>query len=540
VHELGELFDAVETLSRIAGGIGSERLAIVTNSGGLGVVATDALIDQGGAPAALSAATIAALDAALARSGPHANPVDIADDAGAARYARTLDIVLAAPEIDAVLVMNAPGALADSGAAAGAIIAAAKRHRRPLLTSWVGGGVQAAARRRLGAAGLPSFETPDEAVRGFMHLVRHRRNREALMQVPSAAIAEGHVDEDRVAAILDAARAAGRGMLTAPEALELIAAYGIPTPQAGTPAPEAEVLRARGLAAGISRDPQFGPVVRFGTGGAAGEILRDAAFALPPVNRMLARELMSRTRIFALLQGDHGMPAADLDAIADTLIRLARLAGDHAAIVALDIDPLVADAQGVVAHAAHVRLDLARTGRGDAGFAIRPWPSELVERLAQPEGAVLRPIRPEDAAAIEALVARMTPHDRRMRFFAAIGELPRATLARRVQIDYDREMALVIETAPGELVGVVRISCDPDNVEAEFAVLVRSDLKGRGLGTLLMQRIIAHARERGVARLRGDVLRENRGMIALATSLGFTLEDDAQSPEMVHATLRLR
>jgi acetyltransferase len=539
VRALDELFEAVETIARVPGGLGGERLAIVTNSAGLGVIATDALIEQGGAPARLDAATIAALDAALARGGPHANPIDIADDAGAARYARALDIALAAPEIDAVLVMNAPGALAGSGAAAGATIAAAKRHRRPVLASWVGGGAQAAARRRLVAAGLPSFDTPAAAMRGFLTLVRHRRNRAALLEVPAAATAEPEVDQIRVAAILDAARNAGRAVLSAPESLALIQAYGIAVAPATTPGDAAGADGAAVLAAGIARDPQFGPVLRFGAGGAAGRIVHDAALALPPLNRMLARELMGRTRVFALLQGDRGMPAADLDAIADVLIRLSQLAGDHAAIAALDIGPLRVDARGAVAHAARIRIDPTRTGRGDAGFAIRPWPSELVERLTRFDGAVLRPIRPEDGAAIDALIARLTPRDSRMRFFAPVRELPRPTLARLVQIDYDREMALVIERAPGEILGVVRISCDPDNIEAEFAVLVRSDLKGQGLGTLLMQRIITYARARGVQRLWGDILRENRDMIALAKALGFTLETAPDSRELVRARLVL-
>jgi len=478
-----------------------------------------------------------------------------------------------------------------------------------VLTSWVGDGVQAEARRRFVAAGLPTFDTPTEAVRGFMHLVRHRRNREALMQVPAAAIAEISVDHARVDAILVAARAAGRGWLMAHEALALIGAYGIATPRgelAASPAraaaiaarsdgalalklvspdvvhksdvagvilnlsgaeavraaaetmlrqftrlaPDARVegflvqemvrrAHAHELIAGISVDPQFGPVVLFGAGGAAVEIVRDTALALPPLNRLLARELMGRTRVFELLQGYRDTPAADLDAVADVLARLAQLAADRGELIELDVNPLVADARGVIALDARIRIDPARTGRGDARFAIRPYPSELVERPEALDGAVLRPIRPEDAGAIDALFARLAPEDIRMRFFAPVKEMPRAMLARLTQIDYDREMALVIETAPGELTGVVRISCDPDNTEAEFAVLVRSDLKGKGRGTLLMQRIIAYARGRGVGEIWGDILRENTGMIALARELDFVIEDVAEAREQVRARLKL-
>ncbi|MBL8698683.1 MAG: bifunctional acetate--CoA ligase family protein/GNAT family N-acetyltransferase [Alphaproteobacteria bacterium] len=610
VDSLAELFDAVETIAHLPA-LRGERLAIVTNGGGLGVLATDSLMDLRGELAELSAETVARLDTVLPRTWPHGNPIDIIGDADAERYERALDIVLAAPEIDATLVINCPTAVADSAAAADATIAAAKRHRRVVLTSWVGEGAQVEARRHLTAAGLATFATPNDAVRGFMHAVSHKRSREALMEVPPAAASDGApIDIARARRAIEAARDAGRPLLMAHETLELLAAYGIPAVQSRVAASSAkaaaiaaalskplalkllspdithksdvggvmlnvsgaesmrmaaETMAARVHAAfpdariegfllqemvnrrdahelivGLSTDRQFGPVVMFGQGGVSVEVVKDTALALPPLNHVLARELMNRTRIIRLLRGYRDRPAAALDAIAEVLIRIAQIAADHAEVQEIDINPLLADADGVLALDGRVRLDLAARGPGAARFAIRPYPSELAAPVDAIAGAMLRPIRPEDAEAIEALFDRLDPEDVRLRFFAPVRELPRATLARLTQIDYDREMALVLEQRPGELIGVVRIACDPDNTHAEFAVVVRSDLKGRGLGRLLMERIIAYARGRGVGEITGDILRENTNMLALARELGFTIVDDPEAREIVRARLALR
>lgn len=609
VESLDDLFDAVETIARLPS-LKGERLAIVTNGGGLGVLATDSLMDLRGELAELSAETIARLDAVLPRTWPRGNPIDIIGDADAERYEKTLDVALTAPEIDATLVINCPTAVADSAGAADATIAAAARHRRVVLTSWVGEGAQAEARRRLTVAGLPTFDTPADAVRGFMHAVSHKRSREALMEVPPATADLPSVDVERARRIIESASAERRPLLMAHEALELLAAYGLPvvgsrfaaTPAkaaaiaAGSERPlalkllspdithksdvggvmlnlsgaesmraaaEAMAARVRSirpdarvagfliqemarrrdaheLIVGLSSDPQFGPVVLFGQGGTAVEVVKDTAIALPPLNRVLAGELMARTRVFRLLQGYRDRPAAAIDAIAETLMRVAQIAADHAAVQEIDINPLLADAHGVVAIDGRVRIDPDASGPGAARFAIRPYPGEMVEKVDALDGATVRPIRPEDAAAIEALFERLDPEDVRLRFFAPIRELPRPMLARLTQIDYDREMALVLEPKPGEIAGVVRIACDPDNVSAEFAVIVRSDLKGRGLGRLLMDRIVAHARARGVGEMVGDILRENTGMIALARDLGFDLADDPDSPEIIRARLPLR
>ena len=302
--------------------------------------------------------------------------------------------------------------------------------------------------------------------------------------------------------------------------------------------------RAHELIVGAHVDALFGPVLLFGAGGTAVEVLADRAVALPPLNRALAADLVSRTRIARLLAGYRDRPAARLDAVYDVLIAVARLLADRPEVAELDINPLLADEQGVRAVDARVRVSAARPG-GQARFAIQPYPAELAETLEwRGQRLVVRPIRPEDEPAHRRFIERLDPDDIRMRIFYTRRELPHSELARLTQIDYAREMALVaVEAAEdgqeGETLGVVRAVSDPDNVEAEFAIIVRSDLKGRGLGRLLMQRIVDHARRQGLRRLIGDVLQGNRAMLELARHCGFTVDTEHSDDEAVRLVLPL-
>jgi acetyltransferase len=309
--------------------------------------------------------------------------------------------------------------------------------------------------------------------------------------------------------------------------------------------PMADTRGAYELIAGIAEDALFGPVILFGQGGVAVEVVRDQALALPPLNLHLAHEQMRGTRIFRLLQGYRDQAPAALDEIALTLVKLSQMAADHDQIAELDINPLLADANGVIALDARIRV-AAPVRRGVDRFAIRPYPKELERTIVLANGRafVLRPIRPEDAPALRKMVEeRTTPEDRRLRFFASFRTLAPELCARLTQIDYDREMALVaVEPGapPGEaFCGVVRLAADPDRESAEYAILVRSDLKGQGLGTALMQALIDHARAQGIGELFGVVLQENRSMLDLAERLGFQREPHADDPEAVEVRFPL-
>jgi len=612
VAELDELFDAVETLSagiRIRG----DRLAILTNGGGMGVMASDALIAQGGRLAQLAPETVAALDGMLPSIWSRGNPVDIIDDAPGERYALALKALMSDRNVDAVLVLNCPTALADSTEAAHAVVDTLRERRFPLLTSWLGEHSAAASRHLFTQNRIPDYHTPNQAVRAFMHLVRYRRNQEMLMETPASVAEQADVDMEAAHIHIGRALAEKREWLSEYEAKEVLRAYGVPavhTVMAATPTEaeraakrlgarvalkiqspdilhksdlggvvlnlspdqvrtEAEAMLERlrsarpgaridgfsvqemahrpdahELIVGMTDDRLFGPVLLFGEGGTGVEVVADKALALPPLNLNLAREMMSRTRIYRRLQGYRSRPPADLTAIALTLIKVSQLVADFPAIAALDINPLFADDRGVLALDARIRVAPAELN-GRRRLAIRPYPKQLEHDVTLRDGRtfLIRPIRPEDEPLIHEMVALTTAEDLRLRFFAPMRRLSHFMAARLTQIDYDREMAFVAVrpdevTGREAIFGVVRMSSDPDNERAEYAVLVRSDMKGKGLGLLLMSRLLDYARTRGIQEVYGEVLQENTTMLSLCRELGFDLRDRPDDPGILEVSYR--
>lgn len=614
VTSLEDLFAAVETLAmtRVPQG---DRLAILTNGGGMGVLATDALIARGGHLAELSQETLVKLDAILPKTWSRGNPIDIVGDAPPSRYADALRELMKDRGVDAVLVLNCPTAVAAGIAPAQAVIDARGDQSRPsLLTSWVGGDAQRQAGQLLARHGIATYHTPERAVAAFMHIVDYRRNQEALMETPPSVPEAFTPDLERARTPITAALAEGCDWLLETEAKEVLAAYGVPViapriakapweaaaiaAEIGGPValkilspdithksdvggvvldlagpaavrdaterlqetfvkhhPEARLfgftvapmVRRPGayeLIVGLALDPQFGPVVLFGHGGTEVEVVNDKALGLPALNMHLALEMMSRTRIYRLLKGYRGMPSVDLDAIALSLIKIAQAAIDHPEIVELDINPLLADEFGVLALDARIRVAKPALA-GAERLVIRPYPNELEENVPLGDGRtlLLRPIRPEDEPSLRAAFSQLSPEQIRLRFFVPMKTLSHITAARFTQIDYDREMALIL-TDPGiagktEIYGVVRIFADPDNERAEYAIIVRGDMTGMGLGVLLMRRIIDYAQSRGIKEIFGDVLRENSTMLKLCQALKFTRSTLPDEPEIVRVSLTL-
>jgi acetyltransferase len=294
---------------------------------------------------------------------------------------------------------------------------------------------------------------------------------------------------------------------------------------------------------GATDDSIFGPVILFGHGGVAVEVIGDRAVALPPLNMGLAGELISRTRISKLLEGYRGRSAADLDAVKMTIIKVSQLITDLPEVVELDINPLFADHQGVLALDARMRIAPA-TGTGAIRLAIRPYPQELEECVTLRSGrqVTLRPIRPEDEPAHYAFFSQLTPEDIYFRFFRSIRSLPHTEMARLTQIDYDREMAFIAtahdENGKPETLGVVRTITDPDNQCAEFGIIVRSDQKGEGLGHDLLEKMVRYCRERGTGGIMAQVLPQNRAMLNLSRRLGFKTRYN-EAEEVVEVVLPL-
>ncbi|RLK48795.1 acetyltransferase [Alkalispirillum mobile] len=298
------------------------------------------------------------------------------------------------------------------------------------------------------------------------------------------------------------------------------------------------------LAIAVIPGGRFGPVIRFGHGGTESQVIADVAYGLPPLNMHLAQEMMSQTRIFSMLSNS-GLRGADLDTLALTLIKVSQMVIDFEAIESLEINPLWATDDGVVALDSRVVIRPPYTGDPTRRLAIRPYPNELEETLELPDGRsfLLRPILPEDEPALTKMVERTPPEQLRLRFFRTIRTLPHEMAARLTQIDYDREMALAV-TDPGlpgqvELWGVVRISADPDNETAEYAIMVDNNVTGMGLGPLLMRRIVEYARHRGIREVYGEVLRENRPMLRINEAMGFQVSTSPDDPNVMHVVLKL-
>ncbi|MGE0386566.1 MAG: GNAT family N-acetyltransferase [Gammaproteobacteria bacterium] len=614
VFELAEVFDAVAILAGRRS-LQGERVAILSNGGGIAILATDALADVRATPATLSPETIAKLNAVLPPTWSHGNPVDIIGDADAARYTAALDVLLESRDADAVVVLNCPTAVSSNTDIARAVAESIGDRRQPIvLTNWVGAGSTAKAREIFTARGLPTYETPEAAVRGLGYLLEYRRAQEALIQTPPSVPEQFEPDLSAAQALVAAALAEGRQWLDEAEAKRLLAAYAIPvaetlsvdSPEAAaqaaarigapvalkirsrdithksdvggvvldldTPAAVAERARAMlaqirarlpkaridgftvgrmirrsqayELIAGIVDDAQFGPVIVFGQGGTAVEVIDDKALGLPPLNMTLARELIGRTRVVRELSGYRDQPPANIAAIAAMLIKLAQLAADLPQVAELDINPLLADAGGVIALDARVRVAPAR-GQGGDRLAIRPYPKDLESEARLPDGRTfwLRPIRPEDEPALHAAFAELTPEQIRLRFFVPLKKLTHVAAARFTQIDYDREMVLLLTErgAPGAtpIHGIVNLICDPDNERGEYAIVVHPELVGHGAGTLLMQRIIDYGRRRGLREIYGDVMAENHRMLAVCEDLGFRRAAHGEDPGIVRVTLAL-
>ncbi|MEJ1157669.1 bifunctional acetate--CoA ligase family protein/GNAT family N-acetyltransferase [Prosthecomicrobium sp. N25] len=300
------------------------------------------------------------------------------------------------------------------------------------------------------------------------------------------------------------------------------------------------------LIMGIADDPVFGPIVVFGRGGTAVEVLADRALDLVPLDINLARALVEETRVVRLLAGYRNRPAADMDAIALTLVKLSQLATDLPEVRELDLNPILADASGVIVLDARVRIApvAARAGRlGHPRLSIRPYPQEWERRMALKDGrgVIVRPVRPEDEALYPDFFSAVTAHDLRLRFFAPIKEFSHAFLAKLTQLDYGRAIAFAaIEEETGKLLGVVRLHADPDHKTGEYAILLRSDLKGQGLGWKLMQLMIEWARADGIETVKGEVLRENTTMLAMCTALGFSVKGSPDDESIAVVTLPVK
>lgn len=614
-YTIKQLFNAAEILAGGERRLRGNRLAIVTNGGGPGVMATDRAAELGVELAELGPATLQALDQALPAHWSHANPVDVLGDAGPERYGDAVSACLRDPGVDGVLAMLTPQAMTDAEGAAGAVIEAARTGSKPLITCWMGGPHVAGAHELFNRQGIPHLETPESAVEAFAYLASHRRNQELLLQVPGPLGQRSRPDVEGARLIIEEALSTGRDSLSILETKAVLRAFGlpvVPTMEAATAndalvaaetlgfpvamkinspdishksevagvrlnitraadvrsafndlletarsrRPEAQLRgvtvepmyrRANGreLLIGVVRDPVFGPAISIGAGGTMVEVMEDRCVSLPPLNRFIARGMIERTRAWKMLQAWRNLPAVDVTALEDVLLRVSELVCELPQLRELDINPLIVDEQGALAVDARLAVAYPPAGaRPYAHMAIHPYPVELetVVQLADGTDVTLRPIRPEDADIEQDFIRRLSPQSKYFRFMQALQELTPEMLVRFTQIDYDLEMALIAvvgEQGREREIGVARYSTNPDGRSCEFAIVVSDEWQHRGVGYRLMARLMEIARARGLEEIEGEVLAANQEMLSMAAKLGFRVSVSDEDPKLKHISRRL-
>jgi acetyltransferase len=505
VDSLDDLLDEIETLGvgRVAAGA---TATLITSDSGVATLACDAFAAAGDTLAQWPSEVTEAVARALPRAVP-GNPLLLGDVARAEDFGTALNVLAQHAKTGTAFVVHASTHNAPVGEVAQALIANQRFAYRGLLACFFGG-VDAATRDALHAQGIPVHTTPQRLARAFARLVDYRLGRELLMQTPEGLPAQ-------IPAEIDAAQAQARAALEASErtlvedaAARLLARFGLVVePEAAT---QGKIVD---IEVELHDDDNFGPVFRFTTPSTDGVSPPLRVFGLPPLNPILARDMVTRSP-YARLAAPEPVLAA--------FTMLSQTVCDVREIVGLTLS-LRVFRERVAVISPHIQLGAKRSR-----LAIMPYPRRYEETFDWHGLRItVRPIRPEDEVAHHDFVEAMTPDDLRLRFFGAVGSFDHSQLARMTQIDYDREMALIATVPCDEgltrTLGVVRAVADPDNETAEFAVAVRSDQKGRRLGKLLMEKIIAYSRSRGTHWLVGEALRENGPMIALAKACGFTV-----------------
>ncbi|MBD3388056.1 MAG: GNAT family N-acetyltransferase [Candidatus Altiarchaeales archaeon] len=609
VNEVGDLFDIAEKLAKGPLPKGPD-IAVITNAGGPGVMATDKIIEANGKLAEIPEDMIGRLDKVLPASWSRNNPLDVLGDAGADRYRPAVEECIKERGVDSVMVMLTPQAGTDITETAEAVAEAWRGSGKPITACWMGGRSVERAKQVLRENDIPVYPTPEKAVMPLIASYNYVHNLELLHETPMELTDAVCRDREKLEKIIEESYRSGNHVLSERESKEFLREYGINTNHAVLAKTREEAVKAandvgypvvlkidspqithktdaggvmlsiyndaeagkaydriienatnydakadiRGVAVmkmvtdrgfemllGSKRDEVFGQVVVFGAGGTLVEVLRDKSIGLPPLNQTLARRMMEEIKGFKLLRdGSRDRSPADLTELEKAIINFSQLIIDNPDIVEVDINPLLACKDKVIALDARIVLDRERSKKGGEHLCITPYPREYIEEyeLAAGERILLRPIKPEDEPRMKELFESLSEKTIHYRFFHAIREITHEMLVRYCHNDYNREIAIVAEK-DGQFRGVSRLMFDPGERSAEFAVVVTDRWQNKGLGSKLVSKIVDVARSKDLEKVYATVIKENHAMKHVAEKLGFKVEA-TDDPQIDALTLRLR
>jgi len=603
VNSIEELFDCAELLSKQPLPK-TNRIAIITNGGGPGVMAADALSAYGIEPAPLSRETLDKLNGILPPFWSHNNPIDILGDASAERFRGVVEVCASAPEIDGLMIIYVLQAISDPADIARAVAAISAKKSCPILAVWIGGMAVDGARAILNDAGIPNYENPEKAVEAFIDLFSYGRNLKCLKEVPSEPRYEMQFDHAAARTIVEDAISGGNQLLSEVESKKLLASYGIPVsrtelaksvddavrlaremefpvvmkihspdithksdagavrldirneeeleeayreimancnaynPEARLEGVSIQPMLQRSdyeLILGCKKDPDFGPVLLFGMGGIMTEILKDRSLALPPLNRLLARKMIESTRVYQLLKGFRGRPAANLELIEEVLLRLSQLVIDFPEIVELDINPMIVSGDKVLAVDGRVVVEPSDV-LSPRHLVISPYPREYERAIETDDGApvFIRPIRPEDAPLLIEFFSSLSPESLHNRFLWPMKSATPPFLTRMTQVDYDTDMVMVaFQKLNGseKFLGIARYMGDADEAKAELSVVVGEDVRNKGIGRSLIASCLTAAEDHEIGLVWVVVSSDNTAMLHLGEKMGFTVVETQGSHE---------
>ncbi len=594
VETIQQLFDCAQALAMQSLPKGN-RLAIITNAGGPGVLSTDYLTLNGGELAQLSLKTLQGLNSILPAHWSHGNPVDVLGDADADKYTRAVQLCNQDENVDAILAILVTQAVTDPTEVAKALVV--EPIDKPILACWMGEMDVQAGREILEIGRIPNYRYPENVVDVFLKMYHYFNSLKLLYETPPNIPIDLNLEKDKAGVLINRVYESGRRQLTEEEAKQLLNYYTIPTPegkvvstseaamkygdQLGYPVVmkiaspdighktdiggvilniksneeakqafnkimdllenqpasvrvdgvrvEKMVHKRYELLLGAKKDPIFGPVLVFGHGGILVELFQDTNIGLPPLNMVLAKNIISKTKVYKLLQGYRGMPGVDISALQFLMVKFAYLVMDFPEIKEIDINPFAVDEEGGLALDAHIVLDdKVAYATPYEHLVISPYPTQYYREVIMNNGkkTVLRPIRPEDEPMEAAMFEMLSKRSIYNRFFGYTPKVDHNLLIRFTQIDYDREMAIIAEVEEDgmkKMAGVVRIVCDAWNETAEYAILVADPWQGQGLGSSLTDFILEIAKEKGINKVYAEVLSNNVVMKTLLQKNGFSI-----------------